>query len=340
MTSPHASHSTPHFGPASESQRYKPGAASSSLGQRLRVIGSVLKDTAVQWQDDQASRLAASMALYTLLSIAPLLILSIAIAGMVFGEEAARGQIGREIGTIVGPQAGAAIEALVANARAPEAGLISSIVGITVLLFGASGVFGELQTALNQIWNVKPKPGRGVRGFLRDRFFSFTMVMGVAFLLLVSLVVSAALALLTEHFNALIPWPALWQMINLAIGLAVTTVLFALIFKIVPDAKIAWHDVWVGAFVTALLFTLGKGLLGWYVGRSATVSPFGAAGSLVALVVWVYYSAQILFLGAEFAQVYATRFGSAIVPTENAMPADPSDHRSTPPGSADQVGQS
>jgi membrane protein len=281
----------------------------------------VVKDTAVQWDEDQASRLAASLALYTMLSIAPLLILSIAIAGMAFGEEAARGQISQELGTIVGPQAGAAIQALVANARAPEAGVVSSIVGIAVLLFGASGVFGELQTALNQIWNVKPRPGRGVRGFLRDRFFSFTMVMGVAFLLLVSLVVSAALALLTERFTVLVPLPALWQVLNLLVGLGVTTVLFALIFKIVPDAKIAWRDVWVGAFVTAVLFTLGKGLLGWYVGRSATVSPFGAAGSLVALVVWVYYSAQILFLGAEFAQVYATRFGSAIVPTDNAVPA-------------------
>jgi membrane protein len=325
MSTPSASHFDPRLAPAPESQRSKPEPARSGWSHRLRVIGSVVKETAVQWDEDQASRLAASLALYTLLSIAPLLILSIAIAGMAFGEEAARGQIGREIATIVGPQAGAAIEALVANARAPEAGIVSSIVGIAVLLFGASGVFGELQTALNQIWNVKPKPGRGVRGFIRDRFFSFSMVMGVAFLLLVSLVVSAALALLTERFSELIPLPALWQVANLLVGIAVTTVLFALIFKIVPDAKIAWRDVWVGAFVTAVLFTLGKGLLGWYVGRSATVSPFGAAGSLVALVVWVYYSAQILFFGAEFTQVYATRFGSAIVPTDNAVPADSSE---------------
>jgi membrane protein len=188
-----------------------------------------------------------------------------------------------------------------------------------VLLFGASGVFGELQVALNQIWNVKQRPGRGWRGLLRDRFFSFTMVMGVAFLLLVSLIVSAVLTTVTTHFENFLPWPVLWEALNALIGLGVSTLLFALIFKVVPDAKIAWHDVWVGAFVTACCFSLGKGALAWYVGRSATVSPFGAAGSLVALTVWVYYSAQILFLGAEFAQVYATRFGTRIEPTKNAV---------------------
>jgi membrane protein len=304
--------------------------SSHSLGQRLKLVGSLLKDTVVQWQDDEAPRLAASLALYTLLSVAPLLILSIAIAGMALGEEAARGQISREISTVVGGQAGAAIEAMVANARTPSKGIVGSAVGIAVLLFGASGVFGELQTALNHIWDVKPRPGRGIVGFIRDRFFSFTMVMGVAFLLLVSLVVSAVLATVTTHFKGLIPVPALWEGLNFLISFGVTTLLFALIFKVVPDAKIAWRDVWVGAAVTALLFSIGKILLGWYVGRSATVSPFGAAGSLVALIVWVYYSAQILFLGAEFAQVYATRFGSRIVPTPNAVRIDV-DAKGAPP---------
>jgi membrane protein len=286
---------------------------------RLRLVGALLKETVVQWQDDEAPRLAASLSLYTLLSLAPLLIVSIAIAGMVLGEEAARGQISHQMSGVVGAQAGAAIEAMIANAREPSEGLVGSVVGIAVLLVGASGVFGELQTALNQIWNVKARPGRGVMGFVRDRFFSFSMVTGVAFLLLVSLVVSAVLVTVTTHFQGLIPFPELWQVSNIVISLAVTTLLFALIFKVVPDAHIAWRDVWVGAFVTAVLFSIGKILLGWYVGRSATVSPFGAAGSLVALIVWVYYSAQILFLGAEFAQVYATRFGSHIVPTANAV---------------------
>lgn len=289
---------------------------------RVRSFGSLLKETATQWSDDEAARQAASLALYTLLSVAPLLIVSIKVAGMVLGDEAARGQISSEIGSVVGAQAGAAIEAMVANAQTPGEGVLGSFVGIAVLLFGASGVFGELQTALNRIWDVKPKPGRGVLGFLRDRFFSFTMVMGVAFLLLVSLVVTAALATLTSHFQGLVPYPVLWQILSVAIGLGVTTLLFGLIYKVVPDVKISWRDVWVGAFATAVLFSVGRVLLGWYVARSATVSPFGAAGSLVALIVWVYYSAQILFFGAEFTQVFATRFGSHIVPTSNAVRID------------------
>jgi membrane protein len=282
-------------------------------------IWALIKETFVQWEDDEASRLAASLALYTLLSIAPLIVVSIAVAGVVLGDQAARGQLSHQVAGIVGEQAGRAIEALVDNARAPSAGIVGSVVGVAVLLFGASGVFGELQVALNQIWNVKQRSGRGVRGLLRDRFFSFTMVMGVAFLLLVSLVVSAVLATVTTHFANFLPWPVLWHVLNALIGLGVSTLLFALIFKVVPDAKIAWRDVWVGALVTACCFSAGKGALAWYVGRSATVSPFGAAGSLVALTVWVYYSAQILFLGAEFAQVYATRRGRRIEPTKNAV---------------------
>jgi membrane protein len=290
-----------------------------------KQIWELIKETFVQWEDDQASRLAASLALYTLLSIAPLIVVSIAVAGVFFGDEAARGELSHQLAGVVGEQAGRAIEALIDNAHAPSAGLVGSIVGVAVLLFGASGVFGELQVALNQIWNVKQRPGRGMRGVLRDRFFSFTMVMGVAFLLLVSLVVSAALTTVTTHFEHWLPWATLWEVLNALVGLAVSTLLFALIFKVVPDAKIAWRDVWVGAFVTACCFSLGKGALAWYVGRSATVSPFGAAGSLVALTVWVYYSAQILFLGAEFAQVYATRLGRRIEPTKNAMLADQRD---------------
>jgi membrane protein len=281
-----------------------------------------LKQTGAEWVEDEATRLAASLALYTLLSIAPLLVIAVAVAGMAFGADAARGQINQELSRVVGPQAGQAIEGLIANAHAPGAGLVSSIVGIIVLLFGASGVFGELQSALNRIWNVKPRPGRGLKGLLRDRFFSFAMVMGVAFLLLVSLVISAALTTIIGHFRGLIPVPVLWQVFNLSVTLGITAVLFALIFKVVPDVKIAWRDVWVGGLVTAVAFSIGKVLLAWYVGRSATVSPFGAAGSLVALIVWVYYSAQILFLGAEFAQVYAARRGARIEPAANAVPLD------------------
>jgi membrane protein len=294
----------------------------ASWRERLGNVGTLLKETGAQWSEDEASRLAASLALYTLLSIAPLLVIAVSVAGLVYGEEAARGQIGQQLGTIVGPQAGEAIESLLANAKSPSSGLLSSIVSLAVVLLGASGVFGELQSALNRIWEVKPKPGRGIRGLIRDRFFSFAMVMGVAFLLLVSLVVSAVLAGVTGYFKNMVPFPALWEALNTLIGIGVTGVLFALIFKLVPDVKVAWRDVWVGGLVTAVAFAIGRVALAWYVGRSATVSPFGAAGSLVALIVWVYYSAQILFLGAEFAQVYASRYGSRIVPTANAVPID------------------
>ena len=294
---------------------------SGRSGGRLKQAWALIKETVTQWSDDEASRQAASLALYTLLSITPLIVISISIAGAVFGDEAARGQISQQVGAVTGPEAGRAVEALVANARAPEKGILSTVIGLAVLLFGASGVFGELQAALNHIWDVKPKPGRGIRGFIRDRFFSFSMVMGVAFLLLVSLVVSAAIAALSQHYRALISMPAVAETLNIVVSLAVSTVLFALIFKFVPDAKITWRDVWVGAAVTAVLFSIGKVLLAWYVGRGATQSAFGAAGSLVALVIWVYYSAQILFLGAEFTQVYATRFGSHIEPAANAVRA-------------------
>jgi len=290
--------------------------------ERAMSVGTLLKEAATQWSNDEAARLAASLALYTMLSIAPLLVIAVSVAGLAFGAEAARGQISQQLGSIVGPQAGEAIQGLVANANAPSTGIISSIVSLAIVLMGASGVFGELQSALNRIWQVKPKPGRGIKGFLRDRFFSFAMVMGVAFLLLVSLVFSAMLAGVTGYFKGYVPFPALWEISNTVINIGVTGVMFALIFKLVPDVKIAWRDVWVGGLVTAIAFAIGRIALAWYVGRSATVSPFGAAGSLVALIVWVYYSAQILFMGAEFAQVYASRYGSRIVPTRNAVPID------------------
>jgi len=293
-----------------------------SWGRRFRRLGSLLKETYLQWDEDQAARQAASLALYTLLSVAPLLIVSIKVAGLALGDEAARGQLSQELGRLVGPQAGAAIEAMVNTAKQPGQGVVGSIIGLAVLLFGASGVFGELQTSLNQMWEVMPKPNRGVLGFVKDRFFSFTMVMGVAFLLLVTLVVSAALATITEHFRDLVPYAPLWWVLNVAIGIGITTVLFALIYKVIPDVQIKWHDVWIGASATAVLFSVGRVALGWYVGRSATVSPFGAAGSLVALIVWVYYSAQILFFGAEFTQVFATRYGSRILPSSNAVHMD------------------
>ena len=284
---------------------------------------AILKETASDWSSDNATRLAAALAYYTVLSIAPLLVLAIAVAGLVFGEEAAKGQIASELAAVVGPQAGEGIETVVRHAESPEAGTIGSILGIVALLFGASGVFGELQSSLNTIWEVAPKPGRGILGMLRQRFFSFTMVLGVAFLLLVSLVLSAALAGVGKMLQGSLPGgEVLWQIVNFVVSLGVITVLFALLFKVVPDANVAWKDVWVGAAFTAVLFTLGKFALGLYLGRASVASPYGAAGSIIVLVIWVYYAAQILFLGAEFTQVYARHRGSRIEPNKHAVPVE------------------
>jgi membrane protein len=280
----------------------------------------LLKETGSKWLDDKAPRLAASLAFYTLLSLAPLLIFAVSVAGLLFGEDAARGQIAGQLAGILGEKGALAVQAILANAKTPSSGIVGTVVGIGLALFGASGVFGELQGALNVMWDVDSKPGRGIKGFLSDRFFSFTLVLGVAFLLLVSLVLSAGLAAIGHYLASSLPGGAVvWQALNVIISLAITSLLFGLIYKVVPDVKIRWRDVWVGAVVTAILFTLGKFLIGLYVGRSSVASPFGAAGSVVALVIWVYYSAQILFFGAELTRVWATRHGARVEPTKNAV---------------------
>ena len=283
---------------------------------------SILKDTGEEWYDDGAPRLAASLAYYTLLSIAPLSLLCVAIVGFFFGDEAARGQVAGQVATVTGPEAGKAIQNVILNAHDAKAGIVSTILGIVLLFVGASGVFGELQTALNSIWDVKPKPDRGWQGFVRDRFLSFTMVLGVAFMLLVSLFVSAALSSVGRVLSDSLPGGAgVWQVLNFALSLGIIAVLFTLIFKVVPDVRVRWRDVFVGGLVTALLFSIGKLLLGLYLGRSSVASAYGAAGSVVAFVVWVYYASQILFLGAEFTQVYARTLGKPIAPSTHAVRA-------------------
>ncbi|HEU4410957.1 MAG TPA: YihY/virulence factor BrkB family protein [Polyangiaceae bacterium] len=290
----------------------------------LKALWGLLKDTARDWKEDKADRLAAALAFYTVLSLAPLVVIAVSVAGLVVGEEAARGQLSGQIATLVGPQAGAAIEGILANAHKPSAGVVGTIVGAAALLLGASGVFGELQDSLNTIWEVTPKPGRGLWGVLRDRFFSFTMVLGVGFMLLVSLVVSTALAAAGKVLSGALPGgETLWGAVNFVVSFGIITTLFALIYKAVPDVKVHWGDVWVGALVTALLFTLGKIGIGLYLGKSTVASAYGAAASVVVITVWVYYSAQILFLGAEFTQVYARTFGSRIEPSKNAIPVTP-----------------
>jgi len=293
---------------------------------RLRDAWDTLKETANDWLDDNASRLAAALAYYSLLSLAPLLVIAVAVAGVFFGPDAARGKVAGELGAVVGGQAAQGIQAVVASARSPASGLLGTVVGVVTLFVGASGVFGELQSSLNTIWEVKAKPGRGIWGQVKDRFFSFTMVLGVAFLLLVSLIVTSILSAIGARFSTLLPGgEMLWQAVNFVFSLSVVTALFALIFKYIPDAEVRWQDVWLGALVTALLFSVGKFLLGLYLGKAAVGSSYGAAGSIIALVVWVYYATQIFLFGAEFTQVRARRRGQGIRPSANAtqMPSSP-----------------
>ena len=285
-----------------------------------KEIFPILKKAGSDWMEDQAPTLGAALAYYTVFSLAPLLIIAIAIAGLVFGQEAAQGQIFEQLRGLLGEASAKAMQDMVQNANAkPASGVVATLIGVVTLLFGASGVFGQLQTSLNAIWDVEPKPGRGILGLVRDRILSFGFILVLGFLLLVSLLLTAAVAVVAQWFGMRSAMETLAQILNFVLSLAVITLLFAMIFKFLPDAKIAWHDVWIGAFITALLFTVGKFALGLYLGKSGVGSSYGAAGSLIVLLLWVYYSSQILFFGAEFTQVYANRFGSHVAPADNAV---------------------
>jgi membrane protein len=282
-----------------------------------KTIWTLVKTAGVQWNAHKAPRLGAALAYYTIFSIAPLLVIAIGIAGMVFDREAAEGEIARQAEDLLGRQGTEAVQTMVASAAQPGRGTLGTLLGITMLLFGAAGLFGQLQDALNTVWEVRPKPGRGLRGFLQNRFLSLTMVLGVAFLLLVSLLVSAALAAIGGVLGD-VRTGVVGTVITTAFDLGVITLLFALIYRHLPDAVIAWKDVWFGAAATALLFTLGKQLLGLYLGRAGVGSAYGAAGSLAVLLVWLYYATQIFLFGAELTRAYATRHGAAVVPMAHA----------------------
>ncbi|MEH2010508.1 YihY/virulence factor BrkB family protein [Nostoc sp.] len=287
----------------------------------LQAIWKLLQETFKEWSEDKASRLAAALAYYTIFSIAPLLIIVIAIAGVVFGEDAARGQIVGQIQGLVGKDGAQFIQTAIQNANKPQTGAMASIISVVVLLVGATGLFTELQDSLNTIWEVKAKPGRGVNNMIRLRFLSFAMVIGIGFLLLVSLVISTGLAALVKYFGNILPGiDFLWRIVNFVLSFSITTALFGLIFKVLPDVKITWNDVFIGSIITSFLFSIGRFLLGQYLGNGSFGSTYGAAGSLVVLLAWVNYAAQILFFGAEFTQVYARRYGSGIVPTKDAIP--------------------
>lgn len=276
------------------------------MGKYLKLF----KETFREFGEDKVPRLGAALAYYTIFSIGPLLLIAVAMAGIFLGQEAARGQISAELGKIFGSQMSHSLEQMIEAAAKPRTGMVATLVGVATLLLGASGVFGQLKDALNTIWNVEPKKASGVKGFILQRFLSMAMVLGIGFLLLISLVFDAMIAAMGPWLERMLGGEALLQGIQLLLSFAVSVVLFAAIFRILPDLKIAWHDVWFGAIFTAVLFVLGKWALGLYLGKAAVGSAYGAAGSLVILLVWIYWSAQILFLGAEFTQVYARTFGS------------------------------
>lgn len=290
----------------------------------IKVTWRLLKQTVQEWLDDGASQLAASLAYYTVFSIAPLMIIAIAIAGAIFGEEAARGEIVTQLQGLIGEEGAKTVQTAIENADKPRISSFASIISIVVLLFGASGVFAQLQNTLNAIWNVKAKPEAGILNIVRKRFLSFSAVLGIGFLLLVSLLASALISGLSNYMSSNLPeLDVFWQITNIIVSFGVISFLFALMFKYFPDVEIKWRDVWIGAVITTLLFTLGKFGLGYYLGNSSFSSTYGAAGSLVVLLAWVYYSAQIMFFGAEFTQVYAKEFGSGIKPSKHAVVANP-----------------
>jgi len=280
----------------------------------------LLRDAGVKFWDDRGPRLGASLAFYSALSISPLLLLVIGIAGLVFGREAAQGALFDELHQLVGADGARAIEDMIAKSSEPTGSLWATVIGIVMLVLAATGVFIELQDALNTIWKVPTPPApQGtswlgmVWGLLRDRFLSFTMICGMAFLLLVSLVFSAVLHAVQGWILGDSPQTGvLLHVANAVISYLLTLLMFALIFRVLPNATVVWSDVWIGAGLTAVLFTVGKLLIGLYLGNAAVGSTFGAAGSFVVLLLWIYYSTQILFYGAEFTQVYATRFGSGL----------------------------
>ncbi len=288
----------------------------------VRDMWAIVKEAGSESLVDRVPRLGAALAFYTTFALAPLLVIVVAIAGLVFGREAAEGRLLGEMRSLVGKEGGDALQAMVAAAGQHDAGIVASLVGGVVLLVGAMGLFGQLQDALNTIWEVEPKPGRGLWNIVRSRFLSFSLVLGSAFLLLVSLAVSAAMAAMSGLFEGL-QSSLITHTIQWMVSFAVITGLFAMIYRLLPDAEIAWRDVWFGAAVTAVLFTVGKSLIGLYLGQTATTSVYGAAASFVVLLLWNYYTAQIFLFGAELTKAHAIRCGPGIVPSSDAVSVTP-----------------
>lgn len=300
-----------------KSKRAKPVNRSSSAVRLLEL----LKGTAKEWSYDKCPQLGAALAYYTVFSLAPLMLLLLAASGWIYGSsESARQKVLEQLQYFIDPSGLKVIQDIANNASQPKASILAGAIGVLIALFGASGIFGQLQDALNTIWGVKPKPNQGIWGFLRARFLSFGMVGGVCFLLLVSLTIENLLRGLHNLLQGIIPGG---HYVGLTVfylfDLAIVVSLFAMIFRYLPDAKIAWRDVWTGAGLTAASFLIGKFLLSLYLSSGAAGSAYGAASSLVALLLWVFYSAQILLFGAEFTKIYSNRYGSRVEPEEHAV---------------------
>lgn len=290
----------------------------------------LLRDAGSEWMHDNASRLAAAVSFYSILSLAPLLVLAVAMAGMVFGEAAAQKELVGQISDLAGESGAEVVETALANAKKPRSGILASLIGVGILLFGASRVFGELHGSMNAIWDVRSKAGRGFWRFLRGRLLAFGMVLSVGFLLLTSLIFSTALSSIGAYLGGFVDGvPVMIEIASRVVNFLVVTGLFALLFRYLPDVRTPWQDVWFGAAATAILFTLGNFAIGFYLTRAAVGSPFGAAGSLVALVVWVNYSVNIVFFGAELTQVRARLAGRTIELSNGAewMPGEAPEDR-------------
>ncbi len=279
----------------------------------FRTIFGLLKQTVQEWQKDKAPILAAALTYHTLFSIAPLFIIAVAIAGLIFGKSAAEGELVKQLQNFLGQEAAETIEGLVINISRPRSGISATLIGIATLFWGASNLFAQLKLALNMIWNVSPPPNSGIAKFIQDRLLSVAMVLGAGLILILLLVVSAVLTAINQWLNNILNTPdGLWSLIDISISFGIVMLLFAGIYKFLPDVKIAWSDVWIGAGITAILFTIGKSLIGLYLGNSGVGSAYGLAGSLVVLLLWINYSWQILFFGAEFTQIWADKYGSRI----------------------------
>jgi membrane protein len=287
----------------------------------LKNAARLLKLSASEWSNDKAARLGASLSYYTIFSLAPVLLLAVAVAGMVLGRDAAQGKIVEQLAGLMGADAAKAIQTMLEKASHKGGGIVATVIGFLTLVVGATGVMIELQDSLNAVWKVVPKPGRGIRGLIRDRMLSFGIVLGFGFLLLVSLVLSAGVAMLDSWIGGYLPgWVIAGYVLSYGISLGLVALVLAAIFKILPDVKISWRDVWVGALVTSVLFHIGKFGNSLNIGKATLATAYGAAGSLAVLLVSIYYSSQIVLFGAEFTRVYANEYGSHVVADDNAVP--------------------